>query len=666
MSGIVGVYYLDGRPVERDDVERMVESIPYRGPDGSGVWTDGSVGLGHQMLWTTPESLHEKLPLTNHTRDLTLTADARIDNRDELIDALNLNGRPRETITDSELILVAYEKWGEQCPEKLLGDFSFAIWDKRKQKIFCARDPIGIKPFYYFFNGKTFRWSSEPKAIFEDKTIPKEPNLQLICLYLLNRFDEREETLYQNIYRLPPSHFMVLENGQIRKGQYWDIDPNHSIRYKTDAEYAEHFLTLFKEAVKVRLRSHGPVGAWLSGGLDSSSIVCTAQKLYRENSVPNHGFETFSVVFDTFTCDERNYIDEVVRKWDIKKNYVTYEKNLSWVDFEKTRCYPDVAYSPTLLCTGPVLMEAQEKGIKVMLDGIGGDEFLALDFNHLTDLLVKGSIFKLIAQIKHDAALSSHSLSFLFLNYCMKPLIPRPMKTGLRFLLKPFRGNGIPSWMNIDYLKKEGLSERLKTRVPSPRFPTHAQQKIYEVLYYGWGTNVAQEGAERFSAIFSSENRYPFFDRRLVEFSIALPVEQRWRNEVSKAILRRAMEGILPESVKNRKDKADFTFIFDHELKERQVTKLYELFRSSTLADLGIVHKDRLQELLEDYRHASPSNGIINNIIVIVWLELWSRSQWTDLRKEEVDDPAKRFKNYKRRESGSGDGEKALFKTSTH
>jgi asparagine synthase (glutamine-hydrolysing) len=114
------------------------------------------------MLWTTPESLHEKLPLTNKSGDLTITADARIDNRDELISTLNYNGRPRETITDSEIILAAYEKWGEKCPEKLLGDFSFAIYDKRKQIVYCARDPIGIKPFYYYFNGKTFRWSSEP------------------------------------------------------------------------------------------------------------------------------------------------------------------------------------------------------------------------------------------------------------------------------------------------------------------------------------------------------------------------------------------------------------------------------------------------------------------------------------------------------------------------
>ena len=207
---------------------------------------------------------------------------------------------------------------GRKCPERLLGDFAFAIWDGRNKKLFCARDPVGIKPFFYYFDGKTFYWGSEPRVIYEDSKISKEPNLTLICLYLLNRFDEREETLYRSIYRLPPSHFMVLENGRLRKGQYWDVDPNHAVRYKTDDEYAEHFLELFKEAIRARLRSHGPVGTLLSGGLDSSSIVCTTQMLKQERSAPDNGLETFSIVFDEFPCDERPYIHEVVRKVERK------------------------------------------------------------------------------------------------------------------------------------------------------------------------------------------------------------------------------------------------------------------------------------------------------------------------------------------------------------
>ena len=626
MSGIAGIYFLDGRPVERAQVDRMVKSIAHRGPDGFGVWTEGSVGLGHRMLRTTPESLNEKLPLTNRKGDLVITADARIDNRDELMPALHFNGRPCETITDSEIILAAYEKWGEHCPEKLLGDFSFALWDKRKQRLYCARDPIGIKPFFYYFNGKVFLWASEPKTIFEDKTIQKEPNLDLMCLYLLNRFDEREETLYKDIYRLPPSHFMVLENGHLRKSQYWDIDPNYSVSYKTDEEYAEHYLELFKEAVRVRLRSHGPVGAMLSGGLDSSSIVCTAQMLYQEKFIPQNRLETFSLIFDELPCDERHYIDEVVRKWEIKANYIPYEKNLSWVDFEQVYQYPDIVYCPTLLSYGPALKDAQEKGIRIMLDGIGGDDLLAADLTHLTDLMLMGNIRKLMMQLRYDASLYSCSPYSLFFDYCLKPLIPQPMKVPLKKLLKPFRRNVIPSLVDTAYLKKTEVSQRFQTKPCGVRFPTRTQQQIYELLRYGWNTNIAVDTVERFNAYFSIEGRHPFFDRRLVEFSIALPEKQRWCNEWPKAVLRQAMEGILPDPIRKRRGKTGFSSTIDKELKQRQVNKLDELLQTSTLAKRGVIHSDRLKHLFENYRLGKAQDNRRNALEVVVWLELWYRS----------------------------------------
>jgi asparagine synthase (glutamine-hydrolysing) len=626
MSGIAGIYYLDGRPVERTDVERMVDSISHRGPDGSGVWTDGSVGFGHRMLWTTPESLHEKLPLTNKSGDLTITADARIDNRDELFSTLNFNGRPRDTITDSELILAAYEKWGEQCPEKLLGDFSFAIWDKRKQTIFCARDPIGIKPFYYYFKEGKFRWSSEPKAIFEDKTISKEPNLSLICLYLLNRFDEREETLYKDVYRLPSSHFMVIENGRARKGQYWDIDPNHTVRYKTDEEYAEHFLSLFKDAVKVRLRSHGPVGALLSGGLDSSSIVCTAQKLYQENSLPKNGFETFSIVFDTFPCDERPYIHEVTNKYNIHANYFTYEDYLSSVDFEQTKQYHDVGYFPTLLFLAPAFREAQQKGIRVMFDGIGGDDLLTVRPDHLTDFFLQGRVQKLIAQLRYDSALFSRSPYSLFFDYCIKPVIPRPIKISVKQIIKPFRRNGIPWGVNTTFLRKNKIIDRIRSKSGNIRFPTHAQQGIYEVFRYGWNANVALNMVERFKAYFNLESRHPFFDRRLVELLLAVPEEQRWYGEWTKVILKRSLRGILPEPVRIRKDKVEFSSAVDIEFKNRQVDKVRNLIQKSTLAAEGVIHTNKLQQFFEDYLKRPTSYVMMNHLNTFVWLELWFRS----------------------------------------
>lgn len=150
MSAIAGIYYLDGQPVDPADLGRMLETLAHRGSDRVGVWSEGHIGFGHRMLWTTPESLQEQLPLVNQTGDLAIAADARIDNRDELIAALGLMDRPSDKITDSQLILAAYEKWGDRCPEKLLGDFAFAIWDGRSQRLFCARAPMGVKPFYYY------------------------------------------------------------------------------------------------------------------------------------------------------------------------------------------------------------------------------------------------------------------------------------------------------------------------------------------------------------------------------------------------------------------------------------------------------------------------------------------------------------------------------------
>jgi asparagine synthase (glutamine-hydrolysing) len=174
---------------------------------------------------------------------------------------------------------------------------------------------------------------------------------------------------------------MVLENGQIRKDQYWDIDPNYAIRYKTDQDYAERFLELFKEAIRARLRSNGPVGVFLSGGLDSSSIVCTAQILYREESITNTGFQTFSKIFDGFPCDERTYINDLVNKLNIEANYVLYETTLSDMDFEQIKHFPDVGYFASLFSNAPLLKKAQEKGIRVMLDGVGGDDLFAAGFD---------------------------------------------------------------------------------------------------------------------------------------------------------------------------------------------------------------------------------------------------------------------------------------------
>ena len=221
MSGIVGIHYLDGRPVNHENLTKMVDILAHRGPDGADIWVDGSVGLGHRMLWTTPESLIEKLPLVNHTGDIVTTSDSRIDNREELIAALQLSNHSFEKITDSDLILGAYEKWGEECPQHLLGDFAFAIWDNRQQKLFCARDTMGIKPIYFYFANNNFVFGSEIKAIFCLQEVPREVNEVRIGDYLIKNFEDTTITSYKNILRLPPAHSVKISTAGIEIQNYW-------------------------------------------------------------------------------------------------------------------------------------------------------------------------------------------------------------------------------------------------------------------------------------------------------------------------------------------------------------------------------------------------------------------------------------------------------------
>lgn len=218
MSAISGIFYFDNQPVNISLPERMADCLLHRGPDGGGIWANGPVAFGHRLLHTTPQSLFEKLPLASQSGNLVITADVRIDNRDELIAALGFDHYDFASITDAQLILAAYEKWGEACPAKLLGDFAFAIWDSHNQTVFCVRDAIGVKPFYYYLSDRLFVFATEIKAIFCLPEIVHQPNESRIADHLLGLFRDKTSTLYEGILRLPPAHSITVGDRVKDKG----------------------------------------------------------------------------------------------------------------------------------------------------------------------------------------------------------------------------------------------------------------------------------------------------------------------------------------------------------------------------------------------------------------------------------------------------------------
>ena len=278
MSIIFGYINLTKKPVERTTLETMKKAMDFWGPDGEGLWIEDTCGLGNLLYYNTPEALYEKLPVTDISGNLVMTAGARIDNREKLFRIFDISLGRRLTMPDSALMLMAYEKWGDACSDHLVGDWALAIWDRRERKLFLARDHHGITALYYYKGDGFFVFSSSLKGILCLPQVPKKINEYKIAQLLVNWNEGGPTTCYLDIMRLPPAHTLTVKDGKVATNRYWYLEHTPEVHLKNDQEYADMFLDLYTEAVRCRLRSHRPVGATLSSGLDSGSVCILAAK----------------------------------------------------------------------------------------------------------------------------------------------------------------------------------------------------------------------------------------------------------------------------------------------------------------------------------------------------------------------------------------------------
>ncbi|MFO1433615.1 MAG: asparagine synthase (glutamine-hydrolyzing) [Candidatus Competibacteraceae bacterium] len=591
MSGITGIYHRDGRPVAPELLRRMTELIAHRGPDGTGYWIDGPLGMSQQMCHTTPESLHERQPLVDPAGNRCLTFDGRIDNREELQRALEQKGITRRADTDAELVLQAYACWNEDCPQRIIGDFALAIWDGPARKLFCARDIHGAKPFYYYLDKQSFFWGSELRQFVAVPTIAKRPNPGMIGEYLVNQVTSLEETLYTDILRLPPAHCLIITAERVRKVRYWDIDPAREIRYSTDREYAEHFLELFQEAVRCRLRSQAKVGACLSGGLDSSSVVGMVQSLYRAGRATDTGFETFSLVFPDLPCDESPYIQDVVDKWQLKYNYIQPLIPDYNYYVQQVHNYYDIPDPPNGTMGVPMEQLSQQKGFRILLTGLGGDEWFTGSNYCYLDLLYQGKFTSFLQQFFSSG--SNIKSKFLVLKLLIKSIVPKRFK---KIIHNSKRRNCIYEWIKADFARDSFLLERTDTGLYQERFKSFSQADIYRMLVYGWRIH-SMEIEERRASWSKIEYRSPFNDQRLVEFAFALPNEQYWRANKIKFILRNAMQKLLPETVRQRTSKAEFAPVFMQAM-TTQITQ--KIFSSPSCLLNNCIDSERVRSMYEE------------------------------------------------------------------
>lgn len=570
MSAIAGIYYLNHRPVERADLGKMIDILAHRGPDGANIWSEGSIGLGHRMLYTTPESLLENLPLVRSSGELVITADARIDNRDELIAALDISDRPAEKITDSELILAAYQKWGESCPEQLLGDFAFAIWDGTKQVLFCARDHFGVKPFYYYLSEQAFIFATEIKAIVGIPEVPRRINEVKVGDYLTSVFDDTATTFYQGILRLPPAHSMTVSSTGTRLQSYWSLDPMRELKLGDDEEYAQEFRKIFTEAVRCRLRSAFPVGSLLSGGLDSSSVTCVARNLLNQDKT--QPLPTFSMIFDEVSeCDERRFINTVLAGGNIEPHYIHGDHYTPLTDIDQIFWHEDeVFYAAGLSTTWKLCDAANQQGVRILLQGHDGDGTVSHGLGYLQELARMGRWFTLAQELRGLSKTFNQSYWELLWGYVQQYGL-EPILSKSKLFKRIWRGvwrrirllsdrPARPAWnanLNPEFIERIDLAQRYQSKQQAESSIQTERQDHYQTLTGGMQP-FALEVLDKAAAAFAIEPRYPFWDKRLVEFCLSLPANQKLHQGWSRMVMRRAMTDILPVEIQWRRDKSNF------------------------------------------------------------------------------------------------------------
>jgi asparagine synthase (glutamine-hydrolysing) len=574
MSAIAGILYLDRKPVEQNHLTKMLDILTHRGSDGANIWSEENVGFIHRMLWTTPESLLETLPLEKN--NLVITADARIDNRNELISALELNNLPKEKITDSDLILAAYQKWGDRCPAKLIGDFAFAIWDKREQTLFCARDPMGVKPFYYCRSGNLFVFASEIKALFTLPEVPCHLNEPMVADYLAKILfnGRKEDSFYQDIVELYGAESLIISPSKMQVQSYWSPDLNYELNLSSDEEYVEAFREIFIEAVRCRLRSAFPVGSALSGGLDSSSISCVVNQIL--SSETRGELQTFSAIFPSLAADypkidERPYINTVATKPGIKANFVYADCISPFVDLDRVFWHgEEPSPAPNLYMDWSVFKEAQQQGVRVLLTGSDGDTTVTYGVQHLAELAATFRWKKLIEEGTAFAKVKGGSSRHTIWKFGIEPVIPQSISQTWRQL----RGRQpIETGLNIEqstvlnpaFAKQMKVAERFDEDIVPPVWGNqikNVSRKEHWLDLHSGSVKYALQWLDKTAGAFSLEARHPFCDRRLIEFCLALPSGQKLYRGWSRSILRRAMEGILPSEIQWRNDKGDLSSNF--------------------------------------------------------------------------------------------------------
>jgi asparagine synthase (glutamine-hydrolysing) len=556
MCGVAGVYYFDGYQASLDSLCKMTTVISHRGPDGDGHWInpDGRVGLGHRRLAILDLSERGAQPM-HYLGRYTITLNGEIYNYIELREELIKKGHTFVSESDTEVLLAAYSEYGVLALDRLDGMFAFAIWDEQERKLFCARDRFGEKPFFYqHVPGKLFAFASEIKSLFAFG-VPRRINNGMLFNYLaydvIEDPDAKRDTFFEGILKLEAAHYISIDDqGTFIKGRYWSV-PEIRVDEEISFEDAcERFRELFTQSVKRRLRSDVPVGTSLSGGLDSSSVLCTIGKLLNGSG---HGQKTFSARFHNSALDEGDYMRLAAEAAGAQQYFAWPDTRILLDDIDNVFYHQEEPFGgASILAQWEVMKLAKQERVTVLLDGQGADETLG-GYVHYFRPLFLDLYASERAQFRQEVCAYEelHRRSFVsdarFRLEATRPSLLRFMGDARRKLSRP------------EYLRHLNPEFAAAYKTEPPPFKTF--NNLNETLRHstqGYGLEKLLRFADRNSMAFSREVRLPFLSHELVEFLFTLPASYKMSGGWTKRILRHAMEPILPKQITWRVDKLGF------------------------------------------------------------------------------------------------------------
>jgi len=616
MSGLCGVVHFDGALADPEIVAQMAMAASHRGPDGTRFWSNDGVGFAHLVHHITPESRCEQQPLISEHGRFVLNADARIDNREELIRTLQAKEYLTEpNPTDADLILAAYRCWDTDCPSHLIGDFAFAIWDRLKQRLFAARDVMGMRAFYYRVEPKRTLFATEVKQLLTVPDVRVRIFEPAVGAHLAGPFGRPEWTFYDGIAQLPPAYGLVVTADGHRTWRYWDIDPDWSIQYTNEDEYAQHFCEIFQEAVRCRLRSIKPVGISLSGGMDSGSAASMAGWLWQHNRLGNpHPIHAYCWAFEDLTsCDERHISDGIVRHYDLPVTYVPADAAWPLKDYPAHGPDRDDPFIwPYQALIEHTLAAAQSDGIGLMMTGDRGDEMVGdWVFDH-PGLLRTGQWQALWAELQAHSRRNRVSLSTVVKRFLVRPLFlslwPHKTPHGRRRFERSQQGHIAslyPDWVRPEFAKKIGLEDIVRDNTPQTNMTDFVRRQRYQRIFMFAGTRIALLN-ERNQAQFGLAFADPWSDQRIARFVLSVPQWVIQQVREPKRIARRAMRGIMPEPVRQTVRKIEPHALFNRGFMDQSKATVQRLITRTQAGACGYLDESVLRDCYASFLRGEP------------------------------------------------------------